>query len=146
MPSMRSQIADELLNRLALVPDFQYRSFDTVKILASDFAEWEVPAVQIIDLGETVQHERNRVRKDWNLSVEIVMGPTKEGQQPTQKLLWDLMELTENTVWAVPNLGIPGVIHMILLGTSTDLHLLPGFYTGRIDMAVAYYQHLVSPC
>lgn len=146
MPSMRSQIADAILARLALVPDYNYRSFDTVKLLSSDFAEHELPAVQIIDLSEVVTHERNRALKDWNLAVEIVMGPTKEGAEPTQKLLWDLMELTENTLWAKPNLGIPGVVHMILNGTATDLHLLPGFYTGRLDMAVRYYQHLVSAC
>lgn len=146
MPSLRSQIGDEILNRLALVPDFKYRSFDTVKLLASDFAEYELPAVQIIDLSEVVTHERNRALKEWNLAVEIVIGPTKEGSEPTQKILWDLMQLTEETLWAKPNLGIPGVVHMILIGTSTDLHLIPGFYTGRLDMSVKYYQPLVSAC
>ena len=144
--SLRRQIADAILARLALVTEFNYRAFDTVKLLASDFSEYELPGVQVIDLGEVVTHERNRVLKDWNLAVEIVIGPTKEYAAPTQSDLWDLMQLTEETVWAKPNLGIPGVVHMILLGTATDLHLLPGMYTGRIDMSVRYYQPLVSAC
>jgi hypothetical protein len=146
MPSMRSKISDAILARLELVTEYNYRNFDTVKILASDFAEWELPGVQIIDLSEVVTHEKARARKDWSLAIEIVMGPTKEGAEPSQKDLWDLMELTEQTLWAVPNLGIPGVVHMILNGTATDLHLLPGLYTGRLDLTVRYYQTLVSEC
>jgi len=143
--SVRSKIADALLARLALVTDLKYRAFDVVRLQASDFQDYEIPAVQIIDLAELNTHEMKRGKKDWNLVIEVIVGPT-ESAAVTQQTLWDLMQLIEETVWAVPNLGLSEVIHMKLLTTSTDLHLMAPFYLGRIELSVMYYQPLVGTC
>jgi phage portal protein BeeE len=143
--SLRSQIADEILNRLALVTEYQYRHFDVVKLAASDFQDFELPAVQVIDLGEAVEHEQRRAKKFWQLAIEIIIGPEMT-ETPDQKDLWDLMEHTERTLFAEPNLNIPGVIHMQLVSTSTDLHFMKPFYVGRLEIAVQYYQPLVGTC
>ena len=143
--SIRSKIADALMARLALVTELKYRSFDTVRLQASDFADYEVPAVQLIDLAELTIHEQRRAKKEWNIIIEVVMGPTQT-EAVTQQGLWDLMELIETTIWAVPNFGLTEVIHAKLLQTSTDLHLMTPFYLGRIEMSVMYYQHLVGDC
>jgi hypothetical protein len=143
--SLRSDIADAIIARLALLPDIKSASFDTVRLQANDFQDWELPAVQIIDLGEVVIHEMKRARKSWQLVVEIILGP-QATTTPTQKTLWDLMETVERHLWETPNLGISGVIHMILTGTSTDLHLMQPYYLGRLEMQVDYYQPLVGTC
>jgi hypothetical protein len=133
--------------RLALVTELKYRSFDTVRLQASDFADYEIPAVQLIDLSELTTHEQRRAKKDWNLIIEVIIGPTPEVDGGvTQQELWDLMQLIEETVWAVPNFGLTEVIHAKLLATSTDLHLMQPFYLGRIEMSVMYYQPLVGAC
>lgn len=144
--SVRSKIADAIMARLALVPDFKYRAFDFVKLQASDFQDFEIPAVQVIDLLEITTHEMARAKKEWNLVLEIIVGPDGVAATPSQQTLWDLMQLTETTLWAVPNLGLQEVIHMKLLTTSTDLHLMHPFYLGRIELSVLYYQPLVRDC
>lgn len=131
--------------RLALVTELKYRSFDVVRLQASDFADYEIPAVQIIDLAELNTHEMKRGKKDWNLVIEVIVGPT-EAEVVTQQALWNLMQKIEETVWAVPNFGLTEVIHAKLLTTSTDLHLMAPFYLGRIEMSVMYYQPLVGTC
>lgn len=143
--SVRSKIADALMARLALVTELKYRAFDVVRLQASDFADYEIPAVQIIDLAELNTHEMKRGKKDWNLVIEVIVGPT-ESEAVSQQALWNLMQLIEETVWAVPNLGLTEVIHCKLLTTSTDLHLMAPFYLGRIEMSVMYYQPLVGTC
>jgi hypothetical protein len=143
--SIRSKIADALMARLALVTDLKYRAFDTVRLQASDFADYEIPAVQIIDLAELTTHEQRRGKKEWNLVIEVIIGPT-EAEAVTQQKLWDLMQLIEETIWEVPNLGLTDVIHAKLLTTSTDLHLMAPFYLGRIELSVLYYQPLVGTC
>lgn len=143
--AVRSKIADALMARLALVTELKYRAFDIVRLQASDFADYEIPAVQIIDLAELVTHEQSRAKKEWNLVIEVIVGPT-EAESVSQQALWNLMQLIERTVWAVPNLGLSEVIHMKLLTTSTDLHLMAPFYLGRIELSVLYYQPLVGVC
>lgn len=143
--SVRTKISNALLARLDLVTELKYKAFDSVKLMATDFQEWEIPAVQAIDLAEIITHEMRRAKKSWNLVLEVIVGPTSS-DTPDQRDLWDLMETIERQLWAVPNLGLSEVIHMQLLSTSTDLHLLKPFYLGRIELAVLYYQPLVGDC
>ena len=57
MSSIKTQISQALITKLADVTALKYRAFDTIKLQSSDFQEWELPAVQIIDLGEQNIHE-----------------------------------------------------------------------------------------
>lgn len=143
--SFRSTIAAAIEARLALIPELKYVNFDDVKLAATDFADYQIPAVQLIDLGDANSHEMRRVQKLWSIAIEVIVGPTT-AETPEQTDLWDLMELVERTLFAVPNLGIPGVIHMHLVTTTTDLHFMKPFYVGRIEIAVQYYQPLVDEC
>lgn len=149
MASIRSQIADAMVTRIAtLSPTFiKTVSFDTVRLLATDFQEIELPAVQLIDLGEVSEPEQLRAKKTWQISIEIVIGPSAAmNYEPIQKDLWDLMERVENVLGPKPNFEIPQVLHGLLLGSSTDLHLIKPLYTARIDYSVIYYQHVGGDC
>jgi hypothetical protein len=145
--SLRSKIAQKILDRLALVTEFNYREFDKVKLTSADFAEHDLPAVQAIDLGDPNTHEMVRGKRRWNIALEIILGPTQT-YEATQKKLWDLMEYTENTIFADPKLGLgnDGVVHMHLLDSYTDLHVMDPYYLGRIEIEVEYYQPLVRQC
>lgn len=148
MASKRTEIAQAIAAKITtdLVPaSIKTVITDKVRLTASDFQDWELPAVQLIDLGEVNQHEMRRGRKTWNLALEVVIGPTAE-DPVSQEELWDLMELLETTIWPVPQLGLTYVIHAKLLGSSTDLHLLDPYYVGRLDLTVDYYQPLVGDC
>lgn len=145
MSSMKSQIASALLTKLSSVTALKYRAFDSIKLLSSDFQEWELPAVQIIDLGEQNIHEVRQAKKQWTLAIELVMGPLS-GSTPTQSDLWDLMEVIENNLFETPNLGVTGMIHMHLLGSSTDLHFMLPYYLGRIELLIEYRQPLLGAC
>lgn len=143
--SIRTQIANALMARLNLITEFNYRSFDTVRLQNGDFQEFELPACQVVDLGNPNVHEMKRGKRTWNIAVEIIMGP-KSTDTPDQTDLWDLIEYTENTIFAVPNLGVAGVVHMLLLDSYTDLHLMQPYYLGRIELMIEYYQPLVGVC
>ncbi len=55
--SVRSNIADALLARVGLVTELKYKAFEEVRLQASDFADYEIPAAQIFDLQEITIHE-----------------------------------------------------------------------------------------
>lgn len=145
MSSIKTQISQALITKLADVTALKYRAFDTIKLQSSDFQEWELPAVQIIDLGEQNIHEVRQAKKQWTIALEIILGPLT-ASTPTQTDLWDLMETIENTLFTNPNLGITGVIHMQLLGSSTDLHFMLPYYLGRIELLIEYRQPLLGAC
>lgn len=143
--SIESTIVDKIVQIATAVPSVNYVSFDKIRLATADFQAHELPAVQIWDNGQIVTHERGRVRKDWQLSLEIVMK-SDIGGEVNQKTLFELRRTMEQALWAVPNLGIPGVIHLIYTGNISDLHLLEPFYIARIDFAVAYYDNLTGSC
>jgi len=145
MSSMRTQIAQNIISAINSSGLYKYASYKVIKMLASDFSEYELPAVQFIDLGDDNVHERSRAKKTWNVTLELVIGP-KPNYVPQQDDLWDLIELTEQALFINPKLNLYDVIHMKLLGSTTDLHTLQPLYTARIDLQIDYYQALVRPC
>jgi hypothetical protein len=142
---MRTLIANALQAKIAAMPEFKTVEFDRVRLTSGEFQDWELPACQLIDLQESNSHERGRARKLWQISVEIIMGPLTSST-PTQTDLWDLMEKTEQAIFETPNLGIAGMLHVILLGSSTDTHLMEPWYLGRLDIQCDFYQSLTGSC
>lgn len=145
MSAMKKAISDGIKNAIITIPEIKTVDFDRVRLSSDDFMSIECPAVQLIDWSERIEHERARAKKTWQLSLELVMKSTAEAPI-NQRDLWDTQYLIERAVWAVPNLGIPGVIHLIYQGSYTDLHLLDPFYYVRMDVEALYYEALVSNC
>ena len=143
--SMKTKIATAISATLVTISDLKYVAFDEVRMLASDFQDFELPAVQLIDLGDDNTHEQRRAKKTWNFILELVMSTTTGGKI-SQKDLWNLLQKIEESLFAKPNLAIAGVIHMKLLGSTTDLHMLMPHYTARIDLQVEYNHRLVDVC
>lgn len=143
MSCMKSDIASAILERLNAVSSLKSKTFDTVKLAATDFQDHELPAVQMIDLSESVEHEQRRAKKTWQIALEVILKPNEFGNK-SQKDLWDLCYEVERALWQIPNLRLPGVIHLRYLGSQTDLHLLAPFYFARLDFEVIYYQPLVD--
>lgn len=147
MTSKRTDICSALVGILSNITGIKTVNYETIKLLASDFAEYELPVVQLIDLSEESRHELGRSLKTWNLVLEIVIGPVSSSSYvPKQSDLWDLLELIERKIWEDPKLGLSYVVQSTLLGSSTDLHLLSPLYTARLDFQILYYQPLVSTC
>lgn len=144
--STKSKIADALKAIVQGMPVFKYVSFDKIKLLAADFQPHEIPGAQFIDIAETITHERNRAKRDWQITLEVVLRSSQDEGEVTQQDLWNIEYQIARKIWEVPNLGIPGVIHCLYVSNSTDLHLLEPFYLLRLDFSVLYYEHLVSDC
>lgn len=143
---MKSKIADALLARLATVPGLRSFDFDKVRLLSHDFNDLEIPAVQLIDIGESGVHEHSRLKKNWRVSLELVLKED-EHKKVNQQDLWNFGYKIERILWAEPvNLGIPGVIQLTYIGSATDLHLVRPYYISKLDFDVVYYEDLVKEC
>ena len=145
MPSLKPSIASAIITKLDTVAALKLKVFDKVRIAAGDFQDHELPACQLIDVGETIEHERSRAKKTWQISLELIMKPNEFGRI-SQQDLWDLQYDVERALWLNPNLGIAGVIHLRYIGSQTDLHLLDPYYFARLDFEVLYYEALVDEC
>lgn len=143
--STKSKIAKALEALLNDMPQFNYVGFDRVRLLASDFREDELPAVQFIDLTETIQHKLSLAVRTWSVSLEVVHKST-ENEYINQSDLWDLEYQISRKIWANPNLGVKGVQQCVYTGNTTDLHLLEPFYLLRMDFDILYNEHLVRDC
>lgn len=142
---MKSRIGDRLVEILNGVRDVKTVTFDKVKLLASDFGETEIPAIQLIDVSQTGSHEQSRVKYVWLIALELVMKQTTD-RSCDQRSLWNLEYQVKRKLWASPNLGIPGVFHIQFVNAETDLHLLEPFYFARIFFEVHFYESLVRDC
>lgn len=147
MASAKTEIATAIKTQLeTLVPaSLKTVIIDKIRLLASDFQEWELPAVQVIDLEQGNVHELLRGKETWRLMLEVVIGPTAT-ESPTQIKLWDLTEVIIKKLFETPKLGLAYVVHMKYIGDTTDLHLMEPFYTSKIELTVDYYMHLTGDC
>ena len=149
MASPESDIADALVGIVSAVAGINTVTFDRVKASVSDYLEHEVPAVQIYDIGQSVEHQRGRILVSWALSLELVMKSYTSGGTITvidQKALWDKRREIQQAIWDKPNLGLPTVVHSILNGNITDLHMNLPYYIARIDFDVQFYDDLTGAC
>jgi hypothetical protein len=143
---LKADIADAIKARIALVTiangysrDVKTVEFDKVKVNIQDYSDYQLPAVQIIDLSALYTHEMTRSKTSWALAVEICLRSTTSGTV-NQKDLWNLQEDVVRSIMAVPNPGIPTVQHVRLLDAVTDLHMLEPNYIATIGLEVLYYE------
>ena len=134
-----------VLNDLVVSEDIRVVNYQVIKQVFADFNDFDLPAIQLIDQGELVEHEQGRAKKTWDLVLEIVMKSTVEGEV-NQQSLFDLQNKVELKLWEKPNLLIKGVIDLKYLGSSSDLHMVLPYYYVRMDFQVRYYDPLVSEC
>lgn len=147
--SRKGDILGALISRLEELvtsEDVGLVNFEVIKMAMSDFEDWELPAIQVIDQGEIVTHEMGRARKEWDIAIELVMKSSETGEV-FQKDLFDLQNKVELNIWQDPNLGgTTGVIDCKYLGSASDLHMVKPMFYCRIDIQIRYYDPLVSDC
>jgi len=143
----KSQIADSLVSRINLVTvlngytkDIKTIRFDRVKLNIAEYEDWELPAVQLIDLSKLFRHEMSRSASQWFIAVELCLRTTEELGVVDQRTLWDLMEDIIRAIMAEPKLGLPFVQHCRLVDEITDLHLQEPNYTATIGLEVLYHE------
>jgi len=145
MMSIESLIADAVVAKVSTVAALKTVNFDKVLLATADFRDFELPAVQLWDVAQSVEHQRGRILVTWSLSLELVMKTTTAGAV-VQKDLWELRRTVQRALWDQPNLGIPGVVHLIYTGNITDLHSIEPYYISRLDFDVQYYDDLTGSC
>lgn len=144
--SIESDIVDALVAIIeAQIPEVVTINFDKIKVAITDFEDHEVPAVQFWDNGQAITHQRGRVLVDWSMSLELIMKSEFDGEVD-QKGLFELRRKIQLALWDNPNLGIPGVVHLIYTGNISDLHLLEPYYIARLDFIVQFYDNLTGLC
>lgn len=143
--AIETDIMNAIVARVQTVPEVVTVNSDKIILSTSDFRDHELPAVQIWDVAQSIQHERTRILVNWSLSIEIVMKSLETGAVD-QSTLWNMRRNIQLALWDKPNLEIPGVVHMLYTGNVTDLHLIEPYYVARIDLDVRFYDHLTGMC
>ena len=138
MPSMKRHIFDALEAQLvANLPWAKTISWEKIRLLSSDFASHEIPVVQFYHLRTDYDHSQGRLDARMRLVVEVVTKATATATAD-QRTLFDLMEDVELAVGLVPNLGVPGVIHVRYLSDESDIHTIEPFFLGVLTFEVIH--------
>jgi len=146
MAIKEEEIADKIVSILETdVSELNYVAFDKIRTAIGDFRDHELPAVQVWDVAQVAEHVRGRIQVTWSLSAEIINRSQQEGEV-NQKGIWTLRHTIQKALWDVPNLGIPGVIHLRYTGNITDLHMVEPNYISRLDFDVLFYDDLTGSC
>ena len=142
----RQEIADKLKERIELVTtangytqDVKTVTYDDIRINIDEWKDWELPAVQIIDLAGIYNHEISRSRTIWNLGIECIMRSTASGQIG-QTDLWNFMEDVTRSVMANPKLDLSYVQHVKLSDHQTDIHTVAPNHIGILGWQVWFYE------
>jgi len=123
--------------------DVQTVKFDKIKLNINDYKDYELPAVQIIDLSKLYNHEMSRSKSSWFLAVEICLRTTEDIGTVDQNALWDLQEDVVRAIMQDPKLGLDFMLHVKLVDSVTDLHLQEPNYVGTIGLEALFYEPIV---
>jgi len=144
--SIQSDIIDKIIAVIAAdVPEITDTNWEKVYLATTDIQDHEIPIAQLWDISQSIEHQQGRVLVTWSLSLELIIK-NLIAYPADQKVLLELREKVLLALWAQPNLGIPGVIHMVYNGNVTDLHLLEPHFITRIDFDVLFYDNLTGSC
>ena len=143
--SIETDIINALVAKLQTVTELKTINYDRINVTITDFMEHELPAVQLFDIGQTIQHNRGRSIVTWSMSIELIMKSLSTGTV-SQLDLFELRRTIALALWDQPNLGVPGVIHLVYTGNITDLHTLEPYYIARLDFDVLYNDNLTGAC
>ena len=143
----KSQIAQKLVEAIETVSiangysqNVQTVAFDKVKLNISDYSDYQLPAVQVIDQSKLFEHQMSRSRSKWFVAVEICLRDTEAVGDVDQQSLWDLQEDVMRSIMKDPKLGLSFVQHVKLVDEITDLHLQTPNYIAIIGLEIMYYE------
>ncbi len=127
------------------VPEVKTVTFGRVRLAFDDFRDHEIPAVQIWDVAGEIEHQRGFAQVRWVLALELIMKQTTAGVVD-QNELWKLRRKIELALWDKPNLGIPGMIHLLYRNHVSDLHLQEPYYVSRMEFEALFRRQLTGSC
>ena len=152
MAGLKSTIADALVGKIQNVTvansysqDLKTVVFDKVRLNIADYQDYQLPAVQVIDLSTIFKHEMSRSLTSWFVVLEICMRTTETIGTVDQKALWDLEEDVKRAVFQDPKLGLGAnndvpIVHALLVDAQTDLHVLEPNYIATLGLEIKYYE------
>jgi len=140
-----SAILDAIENRIKTLTWVKKVESENIRLEFSEVHDHEVPYVQIYDNGQSFTHQRGEILVDWQIAVELALKASSTSTVNMRTLL-DKRQEIEQVIGAIPNLGIPGVIHVLYLQNTPDLNLVRPFYTTTLLFSVQYRKKYVSEC
>lgn len=147
MGGYKTQIAAKIKQALQQVTvangysqDLKTITFDQIRLNISDYNDYEIPAVQIIDLSSNVNHEMTRSKTSWFLTLELCLRSTLNVGIVNQESLWDLQEDVIRAIMVNPKLGLNFIVSVNIIDSLTDLHLEQPNYIANIGLEVMYYE------
>ena len=120
--------------------DIKLVQFDKIRLNITDYQDFELPAVQIIDMSKLFNHEMSRSKSSWFLAIELCMRTTEQIGVVDQKALWDLEEDIMRSIMKTPKLGLNFVLHCKMVDSITDLHLQAPNYVSTLGIEIMYYE------
>ena len=147
MGGYKTQIASKIKQSLQQVTvangysqDLRTITFDQIRLNISDYNDYEIPAIQIIDLSSNVNHEMTRSKTSWFLTLEICLRSTLTLGVINQEKLWDLQEDIIRAIMIDPRLGLNFVVSVKIIDSLTDLHFEQPNYIANIGLEIEYYE------
>lgn len=136
--SKRANILDAL--KTLLVAQLSWAKtveWERIRLLSTDFKDHELPVAQFYHLRTDYEQQQGRVQGRMQIAIEVCLKSTATSVVD-QRDLFDKMDDVLKAIGTQPNLGIPGVIHLRLLGDETDLHSITPHYIGILNFEALY--------
>lgn len=111
--------------------------WENIRILASDFNDSEVPAVQFYHVRTDYEHQNGRVQARSLVNIELAMK-SSASTVIDQRDLFDKIDAIIEAVGSNPNLGVAGVIHARLISDETDAFTIKPFLLGVVQFEIIY--------
>ena len=136
---IKTDILEALELKLKELPWAKSVEWKRIRLMAGDFADHDVPAIQFYAGATNYTHFTGRLEASTEISIELVMMQTSASVVEPQDVM-NYAEDIELKIGESPNLGIPGMVHLKYLSDEIDLHTIEPYYYVRLTFAAIYHK------
>jgi hypothetical protein len=134
--SIEGKIFEALATVLASLSWVKTVEYENLRVLPSEWRDFELPSLQFFDNRAIVTHARGDVDVQWSISIELTLKSTADATY-SQIDLFDKKQEIETLIGANVDLGISGMKHLKFDGWETDATEMP-YLICRIDFTALY--------
>ncbi len=139
--SDQTVIVERLTEVLSSIPAVKHVHNKRVRVNIEDWHDYELPAIQIYDAGDSAKHDRDYLTVDWLLNLELILKTTQRGVVD-QTTLYDFRKSVIRSIWNSRKLGLSQISSIEYRKNQTGLHVLEPYYWSTLQIMIRYREKI----
>ncbi len=134
-------IIERLTEVLSSTPAIRKVEYKGLRLNFEDWHDYELPAIQFYDAGDSAKHDRDYLTVDWLVNLELILKTTQRGVVD-QTTLYDFRKKVITEIWNSRKLGLSQITSIEYKKNQTGIHVLDPYYWSTLQIMISYRERI----